>query len=259
VEALLAETNRGIVPIRLDFVQQGHGATTAPGPLSRFLRSHDDRGLEAYLFLHAMASAHAPYSCVLPSGAWVRVLGLADDATMMSARGAVSKIMKRLADRNLVTRGRTKRRAAITLLREDGLGELFERPMGRSRAERWLQLPHAYWAERHYRNLSLPAKTMLLIALTQRDRFQLPEERAPKWYGVSADSAGDGLRELVAEGLLQRDHIWEEDHRSDTGWTKRHLYTTIGSFSKAARAKAAKIRSGDVDEALDLNLIQEGP
>ncbi|MGH3898934.1 MAG: hypothetical protein ACRDTA_11935 [Pseudonocardiaceae bacterium] len=88
IETLLAETHRGIVPIRKVFVQQGHGRTTRPGPLATFLRSHDDRGLEAYLFLHAMASASAPYNCVLTSGVWVRVLGLAQNAELRSARGA---------------------------------------------------------------------------------------------------------------------------------------------------------------------------
>ncbi|MGH3614595.1 MAG: hypothetical protein ACRDRK_18800 [Pseudonocardia sp.] len=207
-----------------------------------------------------MASASEPYNCVLPSGVWVRVLGLAEDATMTSARGAASKIMKRLADRKLIARGRTKRRADISLLREDGTGEPYHRPLGRTRGERWLQLPHAYWTENHYETLSLPAKTMLLIALTQNDRFKLPEERAPAWYGVSPDSAGDGLRELVSKGFLKRDFVWEEDIRADTGWTKRHLYTLLGSFSKAERKKASNIRNADENsDIVDLDDIQEGP
>lgn len=258
VEALLKETNRAIVPIRNGFVQGGHGRTTRPGPLCTFLRSHDDRGLEAYLFSHAMASASEPYNCVLPSGVWVRVLGLTDDATMTSARGAVSKIMKRLEDRNLIARTRTSRRANINLLREDGTKEAYQRPFGKSREERWFQLPHAYWTEEHYKTLSLPAKTMLIIALTQKDRFQMPEERGPAWYGVSPDSVGDGLRELHSRGLIERELIWEEEARADSGWTKRHLYTLLGSFSKEERRKASNIRSGGVDaQVLDLDDLKE--
>lgn len=253
IETLLAETHRGIVPIRKVFVQQGHGRATRPGPLATFLRSHDDRGLEAYLFLHAMASASAPYNCVLTSGVWVRVLGLAQNAELRSARGAASKIMKRLVDRNLIERSRTGRRADLALLREDGSGTKYERPLGETKFERWLQLPHAYWIEGHYTDLSLPAKVILLIALSLDDGFALPQDRAPQWYGVSADSADGGLRELVNKGLLYCEYRWEEDSRSDTGWTKRYTYTPIGSFSKAERKKASASRRPQQDGIVDLD------
>ena len=253
IEALLAETHRGIVPIRKVFVQQGHGRTTRPGPLATFLRSHDDRGLEAYLFLHAMASAAAPYNCVLSSGVWVRVLGLAQNAELRSARGAVSKIMKRLADRKLVERSRTGRKANLALLCEDGSKTKYERLLGKSKFDRWLQLPHAYWLEGHYTELNLPAKVILLIALSLDDGFPLPQDRAWDWYGISADSADEGLRELVNKGLLRREYHWEDSSRSDTGWTKRYTYTPIGSFSKAERKKASVSRRPQHDDIIDLD------
>lgn len=251
IEGLLTQTRRGIVPIRKTFVQQGRGKATTPGPLASFLRAHDDRGLEAYLFLHAMASASTPWNCVLPSGAWVRALGLAENATPASARGAFSKIMKRLMDRKLIERSRSKRRADVRLLREDASGESYERPLGKERWDRWMQLPHAYWREGHFESLHLPAKVMLLVALSLDDGFYLPSERAPDWYGVSADSADEGLRELRQAGLLDTDYQWERNVRSDTGWTKRWTYTLIGSFSKDERKKAAASRSVD-DEPDDM-------
>lgn len=105
IEDLLTQSARGIVPIRRSFVQQGRGKDTRPGPLASFVTAHDARALDAYLFVHALASAE-PWNCDYPAGTWVRALGLGSSATPASARGAVSKVMKRLEDRNLVKRGR---------------------------------------------------------------------------------------------------------------------------------------------------------
>ncbi|HEY6423828.1 MAG TPA: hypothetical protein VIY28_11385 [Pseudonocardiaceae bacterium] len=188
------------------------------------------------------------------------VLGLAQNAELRSARGAVSKIMKRLVDRKLIERSRTGRRSDLALLREDGSGTKYERPLGETRFERWLQLPHAYWLEGHYADLSLPAKVILLIALSRDDGFSLPQDRAPQWYGISADSADEGLRELVNKDLLYREYRWEEDSRSDSGWTKRYTHTPIASFSKAERKKASVNRQPpQQDDVLDLDKIEDVP
>ena len=176
VEDLLAQSARGIVPIRKSFVQQGRGKDTRPGPLASFVTAHDARALDAYLFVHALASAE-PWNCDYPAGTWVRALGLGAGAEAASARGAVSKVMKRLEDRNLITRSRSGRRSSVTLLREDGSGQPYEHPH-RAGSDRWLQLPYAYWLEGHYLAFSLPAKAMLLVALSLADGFYLPSERA---------------------------------------------------------------------------------
>ena len=62
----------------------------------------------------------------------------------------------------------------MTLLREDGSGESFE--YSHRAGDWWLQLPYAYWMEGHFLTLSLPAKAMLLIALSLPDGFRLPYE-----------------------------------------------------------------------------------
>jgi len=145
IKDLLTQCARGIVPIRKSFVQQGRGKDTKPGPLASFVTAHDTRALDTYLFVHALASAE-PWNCDYPAGTWVRALGLGNGATPASARGAVSKVMKRLENRNLVKRSRSGRRASVTLLREDGSGEPYERPH-RTGGDWWLQLPYAYWLE----------------------------------------------------------------------------------------------------------------
>ena len=77
---------------------------------------------------------------------------------------------------------------------EDGSGELYEHPH-RAGSDRWLQLPYAYWLEGHALALSLPAKAMLLIALSLPDGFYLPSERADELVpGISPDSADRGMR-----------------------------------------------------------------
>lgn len=250
VELLLAQTRRRIVPIRRSFVQQGHGPETRPGPLAKFLTAHDDRGLEAYLLVHAMAAAE-PWNCRLPSDAWVSALGLADAATPSSARSAVSKIMGRLQKRKLIKRVRSKRLSDVILLKEDGFGDPYERPLKDQEEDRWLQLPHAYWLEGHYKTLHLPAKIMLLIALSRPDGFRMPYDSVSTWYGISSDSAEEGLRTLRGTGLISVERNWVKAPRSETGWTEELTYTLQGSFSTAERRKASRIRSGTTTVADD--------
>lgn len=193
--------------------------------------------------MHAMASAH-PWNCKLPSEAWVGALGLAEnDVAMDSAKAAVSKTMRRLEQRKLITRRRSKRLSDITLQKEDGSGDDYKHPI--ESGEPYFQLPYAYWHEGHYTSLHLPAKVMLLIALSLQAGFNLPYDRARDWYGVSQDSAEKGLRELRRRNLLSVEPTWIPAPRSATGWTERLEYTLQGSFSRAKRRKAELVTSGE--------------
>jgi hypothetical protein len=168
-------------------------------------------------------AAGFPWDCKLPSEAWVGALGLAENAAMDSAKAAVSKIMRRLEQRKLITRTRSKRLSDITLCKEDGSGDKYVHPI--ESGEPYLQLPHSYWLEGHYRSLHLPAKIMLLIALSLQAGFNLPYNRARDWYGLSEDSAKEGLHELRKRGLLAVESTWVAAPRSPTGWTERLEYT----------------------------------
>lgn len=234
ITALLGESGRAIVPIRTTFIQQGHGKSTRPGPLATFLTSHDERGLDAYLLVHALASAE-PWTCEFGSVLWVRTLGIETNKEA-SARGAVSKVMRRLEERKLVRRSRANRKAVVQLLREDGSGNDYTHP---ARTDRYLRLTDAYWREGYFTTLSMAAKVMLLVALERDDGFYLPFEYAPDWYGISADTAERGLRELHNHDIL---HEWVPNPRSDTGWAPRWTYTVTGSFSKDAQDAAARRR-----------------
>lgn len=251
LQGLLDRTGRGVVPIRREFVQQGHGRDTVPGPLAGLLTAHDERGLDTYLLVHALASAE-PFSCTLPAPAWARALGI--EGKPASITGAISKVMRRLdEEHNLIARTRSKRRSVVTLLREDGSREPYEHPY--KNKERYLRLPDTYWRDGWMNKLSLVGKTMLLIALERPDGFELPFERAPRWYGLSADSAYRGLRELHTHELVEVDHAWVRDARSDTGWSPKYTYTLTGPFSTAAQQEAAGRRAAaqaaDGDESED--------
>jgi hypothetical protein len=142
--------------------------------------------------------------------------------------------MRRLEDRKLVRRERSGRLSVVTLLREDGSGEEYERPPV-TPDDTWFNLPYAYWLDEHHRTLSMPAKVMLLIALSLPAGFYLPYERAKPWYGISADSAGRGFRELAKAGLLVSAPQWVKNNRSHTGWIEQRHYTLTAPYAKAAR------------------------
>src|SRR5713101_6295655 len=106
----------------------------------------------------------------------------------------------------LVRRERRGRLAKITALREDGSGKAYEVPTGHSWDDRYFKIPFGYWldAEPWHTTLSLRGKAALLIALSLQSPFTLPAERAPAWYGISADTLERGLRELTDCGALSR-------------------------------------------------------
>jgi hypothetical protein len=233
---LLTQAKRDSVPFRTTFVQQGKGKDTKPGPLASFVYKHDERALDTYLFAHALASAE-PWNCDYPSSMWIRALGLAESAEPTSAQAATSKIMKRLEYRKLIKRQRVGRTSSVTLLSEDGSGNPYVHPA--KAHDQYFQLPHAYWTERHYETLTLPAKAILLIALSLRPRFPLPYERGPAWYGLSADSTERGLRDLEKVDLLDFDQEWIKNHRSPTGWIEQRLYVLQTPYLPKPKKRAS--------------------
>lgn len=241
IEDLLTQSARGMVPIRKAFVQQPIGSPTRPGPLSAFVKAHDERGLDLYVFVHALASS-PPFSCTYPSETWARVLDLSSSCEDASAKAAVSKVLKRLEDRQLVLReARRQRKTVVRILREDGSGQEYTRPVTAADGA-WLNLPYAYWRREHHRALNLPGKAMLLVALSLPEEFVLPQERMPAWYGWSADTAGTGLAELRDLGVLTSRRDFVKDHRSHTGWREEQHHQLTGPYSVAARKAAAAVR-----------------
>lgn len=225
IQALLDRSKRAHVPIRKTFLQQGTGKVRDPGPIAKLCSHHDERGLDLYLLVHAAASA-APFDVVLPAPVWARSLGLSGSA---SARSSVSKTFKRLLELDLVERGpRAANRSRIVLLDEGGHGEPYVHPA--SRSDRYLKLPHAYWTNGLHLKLRLPAKVLLLIALSLTDGFVLPIERARNWYGISADTVQRGLAELEKANLIEVDVQYRKEPLAPVGYTQDRHFTLKAPF-----------------------------
>ena len=129
-----------------------------------------------------------------------------------------------------------------TLLREDGSGAEYTRPKRGATDGHWFVLPHTYWLDGWDRKLSAAEKLMLLIALDQKDGFDISPERTPAWYGISRATAQRGYRGLVEHGILSAEIYHQADPKSPTGWRTSIRYTTLGPWSIASRLKAGKTR-----------------
>lgn len=114
--ALLDRSKRAFAPVNKLFVQAAPGSASRHGPLATFVRNRDLRGLHAYLLLLGVTSSgdsQDGWSTTLAIGAWARAFGTTRDATPASAASAVSKVLTRLEQRNLITRQRHGRERKI--------------------------------------------------------------------------------------------------------------------------------------------------
>lgn len=237
---LLVRSKRPFAPIYKGFVQNPNKkATKREGPLAQFIRNGDLRGLRAFLFLHAIISSgdgQNGWSTTLPRAVWARVFDTTKAADKSSASTAATKVLTRLATRQLIARERSgrARQVTVTLLRPDGSGDPYTRPDGTS--DRFLKLSNEFWTDHWYEQLDLPATAMLLVALHEKPGFELPTEWMPAWYGFSADTAERGLKSLHDLGLLNVQKRVKKAPLSPTGATQVNIYTLVGPFAVAAAA-----------------------
>jgi hypothetical protein len=234
---LLDRSKRGFAPVNKLFVQAAPGSASRHGPLATFVHNRDLRGLHAYLLLLGITSSgdsQDGWSTTLPIGVWARAFGTTRDATPASAASAVSKVLTRLEQRNLITRQRhgRQRKIRVTLLREDGSGQPYTRPGKGGNTDRFLRLPYAFWRDGWHERLDLPATAMLLVALHAKNNFELPAERVPDWYGWSADTAERGLAALAQAGLLTHTTRLKKAPLSPTGLTKVNRYLLHEPFGQ---------------------------
>lgn len=216
------------VPIRRQFLQQGSSGAPAPGPLRSLVRRSQPRALDLYLLVSAVTS-NGDFAVTEWATTWARSIGNHDER---SGTIAVSRAWKALRDLKLIERKRGEAgKSVITKLREDGSGAPYTPPGGSG--DPYFQLPFEFWDHGLHESLSLPGKAMLLITLSLRkERFALPQDRMPTWYGISADTAGRGLRELQEKGVLAHvDDEWFETLSTRTGWASRPVYQLLGAFT----------------------------
>jgi len=229
VAALLARSGRDFLPLRRSFLQlrtPGGGAA----PLAAFVAGRRRRALDLYLLAHALASRE-PWDVALPSVVWARLLGLQRSA----AASIISRQWSWLEDQELVASRRRARLREVTLLREDGSGAAYTHP-GQPGEGDYFRVPYVYWEGHFPDRLDLPAKAVLLIALSLQDDFVLPLEHGSRWYGVSADVLRSGLRTLRTLRLLDVRVVRKPAPLTARGVTEERRYTLRGPLRPQAGA-----------------------
>lgn len=238
---MLDATRRGAVPVRRAFLQTTTAGAdgTRKGPLAAF--SRDIAALDAYLLIHAMASASDPYDTWFPASTWAQVAGLDTAAEQEAAKARWAKLVTKLERAQLVKRKRLGNKMNFVLLHESGDGSAYTRPT-KDTDGYWFGLPHIYWTQEFDKQLTGPEKVMLLIALDQPDGFRMPTDRTPSWYGISESTAHRGFKGLERRGIIDVRTVTTMDAKSPTGWKEVLHYTTLGDWSIPARRKAMKAR-----------------
>jgi hypothetical protein len=214
------------VPIRRSFLQvtsRGGGR----GPLAEFVRARRETAFDLYGIFHATACG-GEYDTRLHARVWARALGLSETEHSDSL---ISRNWAWLERQRLVTKRRDRRVLNVTLLREDGSGATYTHP---GKAGNYFKVPHAYWLDGWCDVLDFPAKVTLFILLSRQPGADLPQERMPEWYGISADTIGRGLKSLREHDVLHVRTVTKQAPLSPIGFTWDKRYTLVGPFKRAS-------------------------
>ncbi len=246
IESLLKASKRkkDAVPLRREFVQRGRRGAPQPGALSEMVAKHDRYGLDLYL-LHRMITSAEPWDAGKDAGVWARALGLAESEDLQHA-GRVSRIWRRLDEQyGLVRRDGARNGGKVYALQEDGSREPYTSPAGG-----YSKLPYAYWREDWHRRLSLSAKAVLLIGLSLKPGFIMPQTQVKNWYGISADTWSKGVLELRKAQLLDTRTGKERDWLRGKGYRFDIQYTMLAPFNTRA-APVVTIETEVPDKSAD--------
>ena len=118
LRTMLAATGRGGVPLRRAFVQSTEldADGTRRGPLAALIS--DPSTLDAYLLIHALASARTPYDARYQSAAWAIMAGYTAYSEMTGAKSRWSRSATKLAQLGLIRREGSGRSVRYFLLHE---------------------------------------------------------------------------------------------------------------------------------------------
>jgi len=199
IRMILEQSKRSgrAVPIRRAFVQDtkpGPRLVTQPGPMPKLLRSAER--LELFLLVHAVTT-RANWGVTARSETWGRATGISF-STDGKASAAVSRHLDKL---KLISTAPDGRMTRITKLLEDGSGNAYTAPLINDEGPRkdvYFKVPFEYWEQHHYEKLTMPAKAMLLIFMSQRSRSIVlgQDQQLASWYGISPSTVNRGITEL---------------------------------------------------------------
>ncbi len=219
----------GDVPIRVSFVQQGSRGAPQPGPLATLIHRGDRRGLDLFLLLKAVASA-PPHNSHRSAAVWARALR---HTGVTANEQTISRIWRRLDDLGLVARSKSGRQADILLMDESGSHEVYIHPA--HRGDRYFRLPVAYWldTDNHWSaTLGLPAKAMLLVALSRSDRDSFCRSRKSRTgTGCLQTPPSAGSQNLCRRKVLGRARVPKKAPLAPQGLTYDTHYTLRRDFS----------------------------
>jgi hypothetical protein len=245
----LAAVRRESTPIRLAFLHQG-GRGGGAGPLSWFVQERQSFAFDLLLFAHTVWPLSEGSAIRATTRQWMTAMSIKETA---ESRSTVSRSWRWLEARELVRAPRSSRERGIELLQEDGSGRSWTSPG--AVGDPYFRLPHAYWTGAFARDLSLPAKAVLLIGLSRQSRgqeyFELPLRRGAAWYGISSSTVRRGLNELRSIHLLRRWAEERETSASPTGRTYDQRYAlnslvNVGAQRTYRSRGGLEIESGEV-------------
>ncbi|MEW1682873.1 hypothetical protein [Streptomyces sp. NPDC093594] len=104
-------------------------------------------------------------------------------------------------------------------------------------SEVYFKLPYEYWDSNWHNRLTLPAKAVLLIAMSLRKpEFTLPDRWTSQWYGISEATVTRGRAQLEDKGIIA---VAREETTSSLkemhGFGKRTYYRLDDPFNRNIR------------------------
>lgn len=242
--------------IRHVFVQPSRDGEAQPAPLATFVRRRRHRELLLFLLLlsswPSVARHYASDKAPLGAKVWMRALEAPCALTWTTS--TMSRCWGRLEAMGLVESTSQARRKRVEPRREDGL-DAYSAPEGREESEHhYFVLPHEFWRDGLFAELTLPELAMFLIFLKQtngQDEFRITYDKIAEWYGISRRSAVNGVQGLLDRELLEVRVEWDDAPETDAGVVRRSYYSLVGPYSYSARRRlqtAAK-KAGDARRA----------
>ena len=231
---------RTALGIRQSFLQRGRGMKAGAGVLAGFIKRRDRLALNLYLviLLLGRGARFGGHTVEVQAGTWSRALGLEGK----SRNQILSRALKRLEERKLIQRTKTRKGVRVEIRKEDGSGDKYSPPSG-GVADPYFQLPLEYWLRDHYMSLETPGTAMLLIALGEREEFELPVAKVSTYYGISAETADRGYEELVRAGLIGYDQRWLTDAMHPEGKRVVKLWQLLEPYQRE-RSEPRGLRAG---------------
>ncbi|MFF1900408.1 hypothetical protein [Streptomyces sp. NPDC058206] len=258
IEYLLRRSQRRYeeFPIRQEFVRTRfrteYGEPTfGPGPLSKLLRA--PLALELLLLVYAVTTG-GDFGVTERSQLWARAAGI----YMRPDKGAsvaVSRQWQHLEKLGLIDRVQHRRYKRIVKRRESGgriggLATPYTVPSGAAN-DVYFRVPFAYWREGLHEKLGMPAKAVLLAAMSRRkETFTLPQDtRGALTLGLNRHTMARGIGELLDLQLLVKSGTDEvENALTPRGFQWVHTYQLAPPFngnlsnSERERQKAEQLR-----------------